>query len=356
MKRIRNFIRYIIVMCLNIFIMLTFQSYVNFIILVAMVIFPLYSVLLTNYVKRSLTVQMELPREPMKKDEEFFLYVTVHNRSVFSLVNATMHLEVSNPFYGDIGSSYLNIPIRARKDTKVECPIIMERVGQCLVRVNEIRLADLLGIYETGISLEQQVDCLVFPCGTLQNQEAGQLYLSGVTEAMESKEKGYDFSDVAGIREYIPGDKLQNIHWKLSVKKDELMVKERVSVSAMQLNVLLELANDAEMKLESVLALADGITRSFVTQNLPFTLHYYSVNMGDLRSCYIGSEMERLEFFEMLLYDRSYHADWKVEELFYEKYGRDGTYLYLGYMNDLVDVPTVYGKQQVFAQLRQVSE
>ena len=42
---------------------------------------------------------------------------------------------------------------------------------------------------------------------------------------MESKKKGYDFSEVTGIREYIPGDKLQNIHWKLSAKKDILMVR-----------------------------------------------------------------------------------------------------------------------------------
>lgn len=41
----------------------------------------------------------------------------------------------------------------------------------------------------------------------------------GMNEAEESRKKGHDFSEVVDVREYQPGDKLQNIHWKLSAKK-----------------------------------------------------------------------------------------------------------------------------------------
>ena len=154
--------------------------------------------------------------------------------------------------------------------------------------------------------------------------------MQGVTEAMESKEKGYDFSEISGIREYIPGDKLQNIHWKLSVKKDELMVKERMSVSAMQLNVLVELYNNEELCVESVLTLADSVTKGFVSFNLPFTVYYYSINSGGLTSCYIGSEAERMQWLEWMLYDHTYQSGNQVEELFCREYPSGGTYLYIG--------------------------
>ena len=35
--------------------------------------------------------------------------------------------------------------------------------------------------------------------------------------------------EVSEIREYRPGDRMHNIHWKLSAKRDEIMVYEFIS-------------------------------------------------------------------------------------------------------------------------------
>lgn len=195
---------------------------------------------------------------------------------------------------------------------------------------DKIILEDLLGFLKKKVSVSVQGECLIFPEGEALCKEAGAIYLQGVTEAMESKEKGYDFSEITGIREYIPGDKLQNIHWKLSTKKDELMVKERVSVSAQQLNVLVELVNDDSMCMEGILNLVHGVTKGLVVQNLPFTLFYYSTNLRQLKDVYIGNEIERVQCIEGILYDHTYGNGNKVEEEFLLNYAGAGSYLYIG--------------------------
>ena len=353
MKRARNTIRYIVIFILNIIVMVLFHSYINFILLVGLIVFPIYSIVGVYMARDNLTLRIETPVEPMGKGEEFEVRYNLHNKSWFPIVNVNLNLVFSNCFYGKTGEHTLNIPIRAKKDTKVTYPIVMEYCGRFQAEVTEITLLDALGMCTVKLPIHETAECLVFPKGEQRNKEAGYVYMRGVTEAMESKEKGYDFSDISGIREYIPGDKLQDIHWKLSVKKDELMVKERVSVSAMQLNVLVDLANNNDMSAEGVLELADSITKAFVSQNLPFTVYYYSTNMGELKSTYIGNEIERVQWMEMVLYDICYGEDIAIEDMFVHQNQTTGNYLYIGQARgDESGEDAIYGDKNSVAVLK----
>ena len=43
---------------------------------------------------------------------------------------------------------------------------------------------------------------------------------------MIQNRKGNDLSEIFDIREYVPGDDIRSIHWKLSSKTDTLILKE----------------------------------------------------------------------------------------------------------------------------------
>ena len=45
-------------------------------------------------------------------------------------------------------------------------------------------------------------------------------------EGMIQNRKGNDPSEIFDIREYVPGDDIRSIHWKLSSKTDTLILKE----------------------------------------------------------------------------------------------------------------------------------
>lgn len=353
MKQFGNIIRYIFVIAVDVALMLLFHSYLNFLLLVGLLVFPIYSVYGVYKVRDAFRLELMTPLEPMEKGSEFLLRIVLRNPTWFPLLNATIKLEVENTFYREDGVHFLNVPVRTRKATEISYPMVMDYSGRFCANVKYIRFTDLLGICELKVDLKESAECLILPAGELRNREAGHIYINGVTEAMESKEKGYDFSDVSGIREYIPGDKLQNIHWKLSVKKDELMVKERVSVSAMQLHVLVELANDDEMRVDAVLDLADSVTKSFVAQNLPFTVYYYSSNLSELKSCYIGNAVERIQWLEMMLYDKCYRTAGQAEQMFLQQHASGGTYLYIGFANgDELSDDVMMGEKDTVAVLR----
>ena len=56
--------------------------------------------------------------------------------------------------------------------------------------------------------------------------------------------KGDDVSQISQIRNYIPGDKLQNIHWKLSAKNEELQVKEFSKPYSDEVTLLVDLSQN----------------------------------------------------------------------------------------------------------------
>lgn len=329
MKKIRNALRYLVLFALNVFVMVVFHSYINFILFMLLLLFPFYSVWSVRQVRQALGVEIELPVEPMVRGSEFYMKLKLHNASWFPLLNVTLRVQVENGFYNVSKEHTLNLPARTNGWTEVTYPLTTDYCGRITVRIAGARLMGLLGMYETDCDIRAMRECIVFPGGEERMQEAGYLYRKGVAEAMESREKGYDFSDISGIREYIPGDKLQNIHWKLSTKKDTLMVKERVSVSAMQLNVVVELTDCGMAAVEGILEIAEGICRSFVHQNLPFVVFYYSVNRGMLQETVVGSEIELEQWMEMLLYDHCYKETEVARELFGRAHAEGTTYLYI---------------------------
>ena len=89
----------------------------------------------------------------------------------------------------------------------------------------------------------------------------------GMSEVEETQKKGYDFSEVTDVREYIPGDKLMNIHWKLSAKRDVLMVKERESMSNEQMIIMVSLEGNPQ-EVDRVVSLAYGLIKRLMAENV----------------------------------------------------------------------------------------
>ena len=130
MLQIRNLLRYLVAIGLNIFIMMALHSYINFVLLIGLLVFPIYSIYGTRKAGRSLQVHLRAPQEPMAKNEEFFVYIDVDNPTWFPLVNATLPLQIDNTFYKNWGQHELNIPVRAHQTTSVSYPVVMEQCGR----------------------------------------------------------------------------------------------------------------------------------------------------------------------------------------------------------------------------------
>ena len=118
--------------------------------------------------------------------------------------------------------------------------------GRLTVWVEECKVYDLLQIFYLTYRMEKDAGVLVWPVFS-DGEETEELYESveGFPKENESRKRGTEYNPDYEVREYVAGDELKSIHWKLSAKQDKLMVRERLAAGKEKINVLLPLGERA---------------------------------------------------------------------------------------------------------------
>lgn len=309
MKQIWNIIKYIIIFCTNLLMLFFLHAYFNLMIAVIMCLLPVFSGIAAKYVLKHLTVHFSGARENMHIAEPFMLKVVLNNPTVFPMLNVNVILRTSNDFLELADDHILNIPAYAFKENVVIYPLMSEYLGVLKLEAAELQVTDWLGFFVFRRRIEAKKELVLLPFSSLQIEPDLTAVSGGMTELEESRKKGHDFSDVQDVRQYQPGDKLQSIHWKLSAKKDDLMVKERVSLSSSQLVVLVELYQNEAMILNRILTAAYGVADFLIQNQVAFVLRWWSVRDQDMKLQYADNRTELDEWLESIYYERFYSQE-----------------------------------------------
>lgn len=247
------------------------RSYFLLMTAVVMVFVGMISIYGMLYLAGNLQIRLYLSGQKIAMGEALELQVQLLHRAHYFALNCILAMEAENVFRESRSSWEISMPVHQGGVSKVVLPLKAEHLGKYEIRCKKANIRDLLGIMEAVVPVEAYCEMTVLPeLGRTDAVETSG-FLTGMSETEESKEKGHDFSEVHDIREYIPGDKLRDIHWKLSAKQGELMVKERISVSGSQMVILTALSGEKEIS-ELLLQSTGNVAASFVHQNLPVCL------------------------------------------------------------------------------------
>ena len=153
-----------------------------------------------------------------------------------------------------------------------------------------------------------QKELFIFPPENDSLQFSSAAFGEGFDEFEENGAKGNISSNVTDIREYIPGDRLQKIHWKLSAKIHKLMVKENEQTSSHQFILLPELylPDPAQPVLEQILSNTLTMGRSLLADGITFFFRYYSITAQDFMQFCILNEDQLEEAFRSCFYESTY--------------------------------------------------
>lgn len=123
----------------------------------------------------------------------------------------------------------------------------MDNCGSVTVLLMEAQCMDFLGLFCKKIPLEISMETMVYPAQMqLQAETARRPEATTTGDLYDQNRKGADVSEVAGLRDYIPGDSLGSIHWKLSGKLDTLVVREFGYPSNYQVLILYDILKEAD--------------------------------------------------------------------------------------------------------------
>ncbi len=194
------------------------------IVMIAIPVIMFFSVFIT---KKLISAEFALKNDTVAKNEPFPVQLCINNRSILPIGKAEVRIEYYNLFSNQITSFDLFVPIQARNSQRVTFQLNSRFCGIINIRTVYINIFDPLRIFRFRIGKGISAQISVMPEGHEINGTVN--YTDRVNEesSMFSENKpGDDPSEVFDLREYIPGDKLNRIHWKLSSKKDDFIVKD----------------------------------------------------------------------------------------------------------------------------------
>lgn len=147
--------------------------------------------------------------------------------------------------------------------------------------ISDITFYDPLRLFRFRLKCTDVYEVDVMPVLTMPDQY---IFMSGIDEISECFEfsdnkPGDEPAEIFDVRKYHGGDSLNRIHWKLSARKDELLVKEFSFPVSKDNCILLELKNcndnDARKRLEGICELAYAVMNLAVLKEKTIDILYY---------------------------------------------------------------------------------
>ena len=174
--------------------------------------------------KCSLTV---LAPENIGKDEDLFVDIKLDNRSLLPVCRYSVLLRCANILTGEEIEVPAVLSAGARKTAKVRMRLEEEFCGYVTYGTKEARVSDPLHLFTARRKAAAQACTYIMPEIRELALDPEELNAYDMESYIYSAaQKGNDPSETFGIREYVQGDSPKTIHWKLTGKMGDVVVRE----------------------------------------------------------------------------------------------------------------------------------
>ena len=287
------------------------RNYFMMLVMSIIIAAPIFDLIGLFFAYRGINVRIVTPEKNISRNSIGYMKVILDNRSIVVSYDTCVKVDTENTFYGGKSGAVFSLPAAARKSFEHHIPLKYSMNGIYKFTIENITIRDLMGFVSIKKKQECTTEVNVFPESTT-NLALDMADISrGMTESEETVKKGHDFSDVSDVREYIPGDKLMSIHWKLSAKRDILMVKDRVSMSDQQMVILTELCGGDEA-VDDILSLTYAVIEKMVRDQTYVRLMWWSDGNFSFEERQIMNLENLREAFTSLYYEKIYNDSEKT--------------------------------------------
>lgn len=140
--------------------------------------------------------------------------------------NVWLTLNIYNYMF-DIEDTYQINCVLGNGKNQFKMDIPAEYCGKLRLHCDSAYVCDLLGLIRRRIRPFEDAYTMIYPKQmSIELEVSRNVAGSAIDGSMLQNRKGNDSSEMYDIREYIPGDDIRAIHWKLSSKTDELILRQ----------------------------------------------------------------------------------------------------------------------------------
>lgn len=318
-------LQYVLLLLLCIGCWLFYQNYAFFVCMVCWLLLPGYARFAQQKTAQSMKVELSFSHQVTEQDSVQKLNIRVSNKSRYPAGNLYLLLHIDNGFYPNQESYTINLPVYGKGQVCAQWELDSSLCGMITAEIEKVYLMDMLNLRKKEVPLKASAQLYVMPgrqdipFSMEQFQE-----ISGEEEEMEI-EKGDDPSILLDIRSYIPGDRMQRIHWKLTARQDEFMVKEYGQAVSKKMYLLVDLfATDTGYPLDFAIQIFYNLSLELLNAGEQFEVCWFNETVGEAEHELITSERMVSDTLWQIYQCRPYSLSKNVYESYKECINESG--------------------------------
>lgn len=251
---IKSIIIYICILISTYIFYMLFIGYLSFYILILTCLIPFLSLILLLYNKKYSKV-----------------YFTNNNIECIQDKSVILKITRETPLMGSCKIKILDKEIILNNNTKT-IEYQYPHCGGYQIKIEEYKQYDSLNLFYLTNKTNSLLNITILP--KMINYDINHLKNTLPDQnntVYSSTQKGDDPTEIYDIHEYQEGDLLKNIHWKLSMKHDKLLIKENALPLKQSISIQCHFYNNDEDN-DSVFQYLDFFCNYLLDNDLPFLL------------------------------------------------------------------------------------
>lgn len=191
-----------------------------------LLILPLGSLPVHLCLRKRLRVRVEAPAVARKGDEGS-VTVWLENPTLLPALRIRCRVTTRNQLNGESCTQHVMTWAFPKGQRRASLRLGSEYCGRIRISVEQVKLYDCLGLIGvpcgcTGEAhMTVQPDTFPIRVNLIPNPDSQE-----DSDSYSQERPGADLTETFQIREYVPGDSIRQIHWKLSGKFDRLIVRD----------------------------------------------------------------------------------------------------------------------------------
>lgn len=203
------------------------DGYIPFIVDVAFISLSVISITVLIILRKKITVEYDKYFETVERDSDAIINILIKNDSFIPLPMCKFKA-VSVFKDGKKKTKHLNAYCNPHGNVEVFFNMKHSFCETFKIRITRVYISDFFQLITVSKKTDISMEVLVLP------KPLEQHILNAIKKDMDrdndyvysDTRAGDDPSEIYAIREYAAGDKIRNIHWKLTSKVNEVMVKD----------------------------------------------------------------------------------------------------------------------------------
>jgi len=276
-----------------------------------------------------LKVLLEVPIDISDPAKENLVRLCVENKSGVVLSRLEAKMTVKDVINGKSETYHMQLSDLPKGESNMIRNVVFGQAGKYAITLKNVRVYDRTGLLYMNRRMRQTRYIHVAPpyydVPVRLTMATKNFY--GEADVYDEKQPGYDQSETFQIRAYQRGDRLQNVHWKLTAKQEELMVKENALPNCCPVILFLELFGGTFGRKRKewlpFLSAAASISFSMMDAGCPHYVVWYDRLREDIVRVRVDNEESMFRFLGMLM-----RIDWEkpkeeLKQRYRDKYGRE---------------------------------